>query len=145
MAPLIRPARPEDAAALSTVIRAAYAPYRQAGLALPPVDEGIADDIARYAVWVAELDGIVTGGVIASRAPDSVHVMNLAVDPSASGQGLGNQLLAQVIAWAQSEGLTTLHLASHRDMARTLAFYRRLGWQETGREGEKVYMTLHPD
>ena len=139
---MIRRAIPDDAAALSAVIGDAYAPYRQAGLDLPPVDEGIADDIRDRMVFVAETDGRITGGVVMTATPPDAHLLNLAVDPQAGGQGLGTALLARAVTEARMAGCRIMRLTTHRDMTDTQAFYRRLGWQEDGAEGDKVFLRL---
>lgn len=134
----IRCATPDDTTALAACIRAAYAPFLQAGFSLPPVADGIADDIRDHHVWVAEdAQGLIGGAVLA--LGKTAHLANLAVDPAAAGQGVGRALIAQTISAARNAGFDRLHLTTHAQMTKTQAFYRRLGWIEAGREGEKVY------
>ena len=59
---ILRRALPNDAAALTRCIAAAYAPYMDLGL--PLVAEGVADDIRDQTVWVADIDGTVRGGIV---------------------------------------------------------------------------------
>ena len=139
---MIRRVKPEDEAALTEVIRAAYAPYQDAGLDLPPVDEGIAEDIRDRMVFVAETDGRITGGVVMTATPPAAHLLNLAVDPEAGGQGLGTALLARAVTEARMAGCRVMRLTTHREMTNTQAFYRRLGWQDDGAEGDKVFLRL---
>lgn len=134
----IRPATEDDAHALGACISAAYAPFLQAGLSLPPVAEGVVDDIRDHHVWVAETEGRLLGGVVMVLG-ESAHLANLAVDPVAGGQGIGRALIAQAKAAARDAGYHRLHLTTHVQMTQTRAFYRRLGWKETGCEAEKVY------
>ncbi len=134
----IRPAIQDDASGLTACIDAAYAPFFARGLALPPVSEGIAGDIANNHVWVAESDGRIVGGVVLV-LNDSAHLANLAVHPDAGGQGVGRRLIDQAHEAASNAGHDRLQLATHIDMTTTQAFYRRLGWQETGQDGNKVY------
>lgn len=138
---MIRPARPKDAPALSACITAAYAPFFQAGLTLPPVAEGIAEDIRDHHVWVAEDQGRLIGGVVLV-LDATAHLANLAVHPDAGGQGVGKALIAQAMTAARAAGFDRLHLTTHAQMPGTQAFYRRLGWNEVGRDGEKVYFDI---
>jgi ribosomal protein S18 acetylase RimI-like enzyme len=134
----IRPAIQDDASDLTAYIDAAYAPFFTQGLTLPPVSEGIAEDIANSHVWVAESAGRIVGGIVLVLT-NKAHLPNLAVHPDAGGQGVGRRLIDQAQDAAIKVGHDRLHLATHIDMTATQAFYRRLGWQETGQEGNKVY------
>jgi ribosomal protein S18 acetylase RimI-like enzyme len=133
---ILRHATDDDAAGLTSVLEAAYAPFQALGL--PPVTEGIADDIRDNNVWVAEVGGKVQGGIVlvlGSRA----HIANLGVHPDAGGHGIGKALIETASAASVAAGHKQVHLATHAKMTATQAFYRKLGWQETGREGDKVY------
>lgn len=133
---ILRRAIAGDAAGLTDCMRAAYAPFEHFGL--PPVTEGIADDIRDHNVWVAEIAGDVRGGIVIVLG-ETAHIANLAVHPDAGGHGIGKDLIAKAIAVAQAAGHKTVQLATHVDMVETQAFYRKIGWVETGREGKKVY------
>ena len=138
----VRPASPDDADALERVVRAAYAPFEHLGL--PPVADGLAEDIRDHLVLVAE-DSRLIGGIVAKRRDGAMGIANLAVDPKASGRGIGRLLLEEVGRIAMAEGHQHLTLTSHAGMTGTLAFYARLGWQETGREGNRVYLLKELD
>jgi len=133
---IVRRATADDAAALTTCIQAAYAPYMSLGL--PAVSDGIADDIREHNVWVALVDDKLRGGIVMTMGA-TAHIANLAVHPDASGHGIGKALIAEAMRAAQKSGHMAIHLATHADMTGTQAFYRRTGWSETGREGNKVY------
>lgn len=136
---IVRRATAYDVAALTAVLEAAYAPFL--GLGLPPVTEGIGDDIRDNNVWVAELAGKVRGGIVLV-LNNQAHIANLAVHPDAGGQGAGRALIDQAMAAAAAAGHDRIRLATHAKMTATQEFYRRLGWQETGREGDKVYFQM---
>jgi ribosomal protein S18 acetylase RimI-like enzyme len=133
---ILRRATLDDVDALTVCLVAAYAPFMHLGL--PPVTEGIADDIAQHDVWVAELDGLVVGGIVAALGGHA-HIMNLAVHPDAGGHGVGRALIDRVIAAAKAAGLAEIHLATHARMTATQAFYHKNGWTQTGQDGNKVY------
>ncbi len=136
---ILRRAVPSDAQGLGQVVTAAYADF--ADLDLPPVAEGLDEDIRDHAVWVAELDGKVVGGIVVILS-DPPKIANLAVDPTIKGQGLGRKLVDLATDSARHAGHSKIHLTTHKDMAATRAFYARLGWQEAGQDGNKVYMAF---
>ncbi len=132
----IRRATPEDVAQLTAVIEVAYAPFQALGL--PPVTEGIGDDIRDHNVWVADICGRVQGGIVLV-LNGQAHIANLAVHPDASGHGVGQALITTACDASAAAGHFTIQLATHVEMTTTQAFYRRRGWHETGREANKVY------
>jgi ribosomal protein S18 acetylase RimI-like enzyme len=136
---ILRGATEGDVAGLTECLAAAYAPFHDLGL--PPVTEGIADDIRDHNVWVALVDGVVRGGIVLVLGPRA-HIANLAVHPDAGGLGLGRALIDRATDAAAAAGHQSIELATHIDMTATQAFYRKLGWTETGREGNKVYFAL---
>ena len=138
---LIRRARPEDAADLTAVIDAAYAPVRASLPNLPAVSDGVALDIAENLVWVATADGAILGGLILIAAGDHALLANVAVVPDAGGRGIGRDLIALAEAAARDLGLAEIRLRTHARMAGNLALYERLGWRETGRDGDGVRMS----
>ena len=130
-----------DAARLTDVIHRAYAPAHARGIVLPDVAGGIAEDIRDHLVWVA-VAGAQYGGVIVIVAEkDAAHLANIAVDPSAGGQGVGKVLIEGAIAYLRQHGVTRLDLTTHVDMPENILLYLHLGWRESGREANKVYMT----
>lgn len=138
---MIRPATLADVPGLVAAIDAAYAPFRDAGLVLPPVSDGIDDHIRDNHVWVAEVDGIVMGGIIVVLG-DQAQIANLAVHPKGAGRGIGQSLTDVAFDAAQAAGFDQMSLTTHQDMTATQAFYLRRGWIEIGRDGTKVYMSF---
>ncbi len=136
MTVMLRQASAIDADALTACFAAAYAPYSDIGL--PAVTEGLADDIRDHHVWVALVDGKVMGGIVLVLS-DHAHIANLAVDPDAGGQGIGKSLIDRAIGTARAAGYARIDLTTHTMMEATQAYYQRLGWTETGRDGHKVY------
>lgn len=133
---ILRGATLDDADALTACLSAAYAPFQH--LDLPPVADGIAEDLAQFDVWVAELNGVVVGGIFA-QLDGKAHIVNLAVHPGAGGNGIGRALVDHVIQAARAAGHAEIHLATHAKMTATQAFYRKSGWTEAGHDGNKVY------
>ena len=137
--PILRRATAEDADALTAILRSAYRPYREAGIRLPPVEEGVADDIQHQEVWLAEMEGQAVGLMVLSAGPPA-HLMNLAVSPDAAGRGLGARLLHLAETRAAAAGAKVISLSTHADMAATRAWYRAKGWVETDRDGSLVFL-----
>ena len=138
----MRKATIEDAAGLGECMASAYSAYqeRMGGLRLPPQDADYASEISNYPCWVVESDGRVLGGLIMVFESGKASIANIAVAPSAQGQGIGGKLMQFAETEASARGFSALHLTTHTLLAENLALYRHLGWQETGREASKVHM-----
>ena len=136
----LRRAEHEDAEALSACIEAAYAAYAARIADLPPVSADCAGEIARHQVWLVEIAKEVVGGLVLIPQDGFMLLANVAVHPSQKGAGLGRALLERADAEASAQGYNELRLTTHVDMPETHRFYAHLGWQETGRCGNKVSM-----
>ena len=136
----IRPATLKDAPALTRCIDAAYAVYAARILDLPDVSQGIAEDISRHLVFVAERDDQILGGVILIPKAGYALLTNIAVDPDAAGQGVGRGLLTRADEAARRLDLHEIRLSTHVDMPENVSLYQHLGWQVTERRGNKVKM-----
>ncbi len=134
---IVRRATAKDADALTSCLVAAYAPFQHLGL--PPVTSGVRDDIENHDVWVADVGGVVRGGVVVTLG-GTAHIANLAVHPDAGGQGIGKALLDAAGQAAKRAGFPDIRLTTHAKMTATQAFYAKCGWVETGRAGDKVYL-----
>ena len=136
----IRVATIRDAPALAACIEAAYAVYKDRIPDLPEVSEGIAQDIEEKLVLVAIGDLGLLGGIILLEKADHLLLANVAVDPAASGQGVGRRLIARAEDEATRLGFSELRLSTHVDMPENVRFYEHLGWHTTGRAGNTVRM-----
>lgn len=134
----IRKAVAADAHTLTGCYAAAYAPFQHFGL--PPVTEGVAEDIADHNVWVGVQAGKVCGGIVLVLG-NHAHIANFAVHPDVAGQGIGPTLIDQALDAAQAAGHDQVQLVTHAKMIKTQGFYRQHGWTETGRDGDKVYFS----
>ncbi len=122
----LRAARPAEAAALAQIHRAARAVIPLTN-ALHSLEDAIAYHaglIARIDVRVAERDG----GVIGYAARDGGVLAQLYVAPAHFRAGAGAALLEAM----RRESALTLWCFAHNQ--RALAFYRRFGATEIGRE-----------
>lgn len=68
------------------------------------------------------------GFIMAEHLSDSLHIVELSVQQSAQGQGLGKQLIAQVIEFAKSQQIGRVTLTTFRDIPWNAPYYQRLGF-----------------
>jgi putative acetyltransferase len=126
----IRPERPEDAAAVGAVHRAAFPTDAEARL----VDRLRANGKARAAL-VAEVDGEVVGHVVFSPVSvGGVHAGGLglapvAVRPGHQRRGVGSALIREGLAVCRREGCPFVVLLGHPD------YYPRFGFRRAGEVG----------
>jgi ribosomal protein S18 acetylase RimI-like enzyme len=136
----IRRAEPSDAEALSACITAAYAHYATRIPDLPPVAADCAQEIAEYQVWVADIDGEISAGLVLCPEDGFMRLANIAVHPDQAGKGLGRALMTRAETEAAAQDFAELRLNTHVDMPENVELYEHLGWRETGREGNRVAM-----
>jgi GNAT superfamily N-acetyltransferase len=136
----IRRAEMADAASLAACIEAAYSIYAASGVELPAVSDGIAEDIRDNLVWVAVQGGRIVGGLVLVAKQDHMMLANVAVDPGATGAGLGRALIQHAEREARELGVHRMKLTTHAGMPENVRLYEHLGWRETGRCGDKVFM-----
>ena len=138
----IRAATPNDCDGLGLCMQAAYAVYqnRMGGARLPPMDVDYRAEIENYPCWVVDAGQAIVGGLVMSFADDRATLANIAIDPGWQGKGIGGALMRQAERAARERGHAELHLATHVLLEENLSLYRHLGWRETGREGERVFM-----
>lgn len=87
---------------------------------------------SHVAGWLCEDSGTAVGFSIGDRLNGEVQVV--VVRPEYEGHGIGKNLLSRVQEWLFAEGHKEIWLRSNPDPTiRAYGFYRRLGWQTTGR------------
>lgn len=127
----IRPATPEDAAAISRVIVSAlresnaqdYPPQVIAQVQQSFSPEAILGLLGVRQVYVATLDQ----QVVATASLDQDVVRSVFVEPSRQGLGIGRQLMAQIRAVALKGGIERLRVPSSITAE---GFYAGLGFQK---------------
>ena len=140
----LRPARPEDAAALLACARAAY------GLYLPRMDRPPAPLLADYEalvdageVAVLETDGRLLGFIVSRLLDDCLFVENLGLWPEQHGRGLGRRMMDWAEVRARAEGRGTIRLYTNAAMTENVGFYERLGFTVEDRRLEDGYHRLY--
>ena len=144
---MIRPAYAHDAAAVSALVRAAYAPWIERLDREPsPMQDDYAQRIADGEVWVLEDMGKLIGCIMLRDGPDALLIPNIAVAPVAQGKGHGRRLLAFAEAEARRRGYGEVRLFVNALMIENIAMYRHLGFVASGRiQGDgrdRVYVRL---
>lgn len=136
----LRRAAADDADDFASCIRDAYAVYEERITDLPAVADGIAEDIENHRVWVVEIEGKLVGGIVLVLQESCLLVANVAVQPEWAGLGLGSALMAHAEKECRELDRSELRLSTHVDMPETIGLYAHLGWEETGRDGNRVSM-----
>lgn len=78
---------------------------------------------------VSYLDRAEAGMVSATLSPDrAIELISMWVAPFARGQGVGDALVAAVIAWAEEQKAVRISLAVFESNSRAIALYRRHGF-----------------
>jgi len=76
-------------------------------------------------------------GIVAGRrdptAASTVELMSMWVHPGIRGSGAGDALVAEVVAWARTEGAQVVRLQVVENNLRARRFYERHGFRLTGR------------
>ncbi|WP_299348464.1 GNAT family N-acetyltransferase [uncultured Shimia sp.] len=137
-----RRAVPAEGAALCALLDASYEPYRDRGIAIPDVTEGLDAEIAVGRVWVATQNRDILGLLNLSVTPPNAHLINVAVSANAKGQGVGGALIRHAIAQAERAGCTTLDLGTHADLSENISLYQHLGWGIIKQDAQRVRMRL---
>jgi ribosomal protein S18 acetylase RimI-like enzyme len=143
---MIRPATPEDRAAVEAIVRNAYSVYlERMGQPPGPMLDDYAAQIAAGSVSVLDEDGEIVAIIVLLAKPDYLLLDNIAVRPNRQGTGLGRQMIAFAETEARRRSFTELRLYTHETMIENIALYTRLGFVETGRGHEagydRVFMT----
>jgi N-acetylglutamate synthase-like GNAT family acetyltransferase len=136
----IRRAEHRDADALSACIDAAYAQYAARITDLPPVSADSAEEIAKYQVWVVQIENDVVGGLVMIPEEGFMRLANVAVHPDYRGAGLGRALIALAETESVDQGYREIRLTTHVGMPENVQLYAHLGWEQDQRHGNKVSM-----
>jgi 2-methylisocitrate lyase-like PEP mutase family enzyme/ribosomal protein S18 acetylase RimI-like enzyme len=135
----LRPATLADAAAISALMRRAYARWIEL-IGMPPVPV-VADyaamlaDSSAWEGWVLPgARGALEACLVLSVAPEEFEIWNVAVDPVLSGGGLGRKLIDFAERRARERGYREISLYTNIKMVSNRALYGRLGYEETGRK-----------
>lgn len=129
----LRLARPEDAAAMAAIERAAAVAFA----AEPSIDPGKARAEADYArlirrghSLIAHVDDVPAGFLAAQPFSRELHIWEMDVAPAFQRRGIGSGLVRAAMIDARNTGFKALTLTTFRDLAWNAPFYARLGFEE---------------
>ena len=140
----IRPARPDDLAAIDALLARAYPrllapdyPPSVLVMALPRIVRAQPALLASGSYWAAERDGAILGAggwtaaapATAAVTPGRGHVRHVVTDDRAVRQGIGRAVMAAAMAQARAAGITRLDCLSTRT---AVPFYAALGFVPVG-------------
>jgi GNAT superfamily N-acetyltransferase len=133
--PVIRPARPDEAAALAGLLRVSFTPYARAlGREVTPAAYArLAEAHRSGGVHVAAEAGTILGLVALIRHHGTLEVDLLAVHPDHQRRGIGRKLLAEAERVAREGGFARLELHTAAMFGHLLRLYASAGYVETRR------------
>jgi ribosomal-protein-alanine N-acetyltransferase len=123
----IREYRPSDLPTLSKIDQACFPPgvcYSQ---------EELADFIAHPSsrTWVAEVDGLIAGFVVASCEPSGIgHIITIDVLEEQRRRGIGTALMNTVEEWAREARMRLIYLETAEDNRAAHRFYEERGYRK---------------
>lgn len=89
--------------------------------------------LGRGKCYVAEEDGAVIGVyVLIPTRPETVELVNVAVEESRHGRGIGKQLVLHAVRTAREEGARTIEVGTGNSSVAQLALYQKCGFRITG-------------
>ncbi len=107
---------------------------------LPDVSAGLDTEIADNCVWVALANDRIVGGLVLVIRAGYAILANIAVDPSERGTGLARDMITLAEEKCRALHIPTLKLSTHIKMPQNVKLYEHIGWRETLRAGNKVFM-----
>jgi putative acetyltransferase len=135
--PSIRPGTRDDAPGVIALIGGVFVEYRWI---YDPASEvpDLLDFDAHYtaprgAFWVVVDDARIVGSAgVDRRGADTAELHRLYLEPAQRGRGLGEALVARVVAWCRAESIKRLELWSDTRFEHAHRLYLRLGFRQDG-------------
>lgn len=100
-----------------------------------PWTKGIFRDCLRvgYCCWVCVLGERLVGYGLISVAAGECHVLNLCIEPSMRGKGLGRHLMNHLLGLARQHKAEMVFLEVRPSNKEAIALYESMGFNEMGR------------
>ncbi len=87
-------------------------------------------------IWITRKNQTVVGYCVAEKQEKEHYLGGLYVLPTEQGQGIGKKLMEKAFAWFGTDKPIVLSVASYN--ADSIAFYKRLGFEETTEDPEVI-------
>ena len=95
-----------------------------------PSERLVLDYLKRGQCYVMEKDGSVIGEyVLLPTRPDTVEIVNIAVDLHYQGKGIGKQLVIDAIKTSRQQGYHTIEIGTGSSGVVQLALYQKCGFR----------------
>ncbi len=138
---IIKRAGPNDAPALTEILRAAYAPHYATIPDMPDAITGLDQELSDHEGWMITGPSGPVAVMVLKHQGQSLRLANIAVDPKCGGQGLGRRLMDHATERARQLGMKDMVLTTHARMDGNIRMYEKLGWSVTQRKGPGIGMT----
>jgi ribosomal-protein-alanine N-acetyltransferase len=96
---------------------------------------------AGYFGWAIEIENNTVGFIMISMQRDECHVLNVVVQHTHQGKGLGRQLMEYAMLHAKQQGAAIVYLEVRRSNSRAISLYRKLHFHQVG-ERKGYYPTV---
>ena len=135
--------RPEDAAAVAALIRAAFADQSVVTDPLPSAlritEADVTEHLRSGGGAVAEEAGALAGSALWAERDGGLYLARLAVTPARQGRGIAKALVAAAEAAAHAMGLPRVHLSTRLVLLDNRRLFATCGFVETTREAHPGY------
>lgn len=102
-------------------------------LSADPSQKLVEDYLRRGYCFIGSLNDLVIGVyVLLPTRPDTIELVNVAVDEKHQGKGLGKQLVKHAIQIATGLGFKTIEVGTGNSSVGQLALYQKCGFRITG-------------
>lgn len=130
----IRPAIPEDAPVISTILYESFVEYRSlytsnAFSVTTPDPEQVLERMNEGPVWVAVLKNRIVGTASIVVREDGIYIRGMAVVPETRGSKVGWLLLEEIEKFAIAHGHSRLYLSSTPFLHRAIRLYEHYGFR----------------
>jgi len=131
----IRKAGVEDAGAIAALTDAAYSKYIPLlGRKPQPMTADHAKMATEHTTWLLSVDDRLAGVLELEDEPETLLIYSVAIQPEYQKQGLGRRLLALAEQEALQADYHSIRLYTNELFVDNIRLYKKLGYQETGRE-----------
>lgn len=105
-------------------------------------DKELAEYLTKFEpekIQVIQFEGRDVGRLRIVRSPESIYVGGIQILPEFQGKGIGSAIFQDLIAESESTRIP-ITLEVHHVNEKATSFYKKLGFQETGKNEKQVLM-----